>query len=130
MTFEAVGSEVTMGVRRHRRFSTEFKLQAVQEFLAGEGSAHSVGKEYGIPHGLLLIWAEKYRKGELTLDMQREEQLQEYQQKIAALERKVGQLTMELDLLKKGLAAAPPASNGASSIISGPGASPSRGGAA
>ena len=130
MTFEAVGSEVTMGVRRHRRYSTEFKLQAVQEFLAGEGSAHGVAKEYGIAHGLLLIWAEKYRKGELTLDVQREEQLQEYQQKIAALERKVGQLTMELDLLKKGLAAVPLGNNGTSSIISGPGASPSRGGVA
>jgi hypothetical protein len=64
----------------------------------------------------------------LTLDVQREEQLQESALKIAALERKVGQLTMELDLLKKGLAVRPPASNGSSSIISGPGASPSRGG--
>ena len=39
--------------------------------------------------------------------MQREEQLQDYELKIAALERRVGQLTMELDLLKKGLAVAP-----------------------
>jgi hypothetical protein len=60
----------------------------------------------------------------------REEQLLESEQKIAALERKVGQLTMELDLLKKGLAAARSQNNGSSSIISGPGASPSRGGAA
>jgi hypothetical protein len=71
--------------------------------------------------------AEKYRKGELTLDVQREEQLLESEQKIAALERKVGQLTMELDLLKKGLAAAPSQNNGSSWIIFGPGASPSRG---
>ena len=119
-----------MGVRRHRRYSTEFKLQLVEAYLAGEGSAHGLAREHGIPHGLLRIWAEKYRQGELTLDVQREEQLQEYELKIAALERKVGQLTMELDLLKKGLAVAPPANNGTSSIISGPGGSPSRGGAA
>ncbi|HET8622884.1 MAG TPA: hypothetical protein VFM14_04930 [Gemmatimonadales bacterium] len=78
----------------------------------------------------MLIWAEKYRKGELTLDAQREEQLLESELKIAALERKVGQLTMELDLLKRGLAAAASPSSGSSSIISGPGASPSCGGAA
>jgi transposase-like protein len=130
LTFEAVGSEVTMGVRRHRRYSTEFKLQLVESYLAGDGSAHGLAREHGIPHTLLRVWAEKYRKGELTLDVQREEQLQEYQLKIAALERKVGQLTMELDLLKKGLAVAPPPNNGSSSIISGPGGSPSRGGAA
>jgi transposase-like protein len=119
-----------MGVRRHRRYSTEFKLRLVEAYLAGEGSANGMARQYGIPRSLVLIWAEKYRKGELTLDVQREEQLLESEQKIAALERKVGQLTMELDLLKKGLAAAPSLSNGPSSIISGPGASPSRGGAA
>ncbi len=119
-----------MGVRRHRRYSTEFKLQLVEAYLAGEGTAKGLAQQHGICHSLILIWAEKYRKGELTLDVQREEQLQEYELKIAALERKVGQLTMELDLLKKGLAVGPPASNGFSSIISGPGASPSRGGVA
>jgi transposase-like protein len=130
LTFEAVGSEVTMGVRRHRRYSTEFKLQLVEAYLAGDGSAKGLADEHGICHSLILIWAEKYRKGKLTLDVQREEQLQESALKIAALERKVGQLTMELDLLKKGLAVGPPASNGSSSIISGLGASPSRGGVA
>lgn len=127
MTFEAVGSEVVMGVRRHRRYSTEFKLHLVEAYLAGEGTAKGLAQQHGVCHTLILIWAEKYRKGELTLDVQREEQLQDYELKIAALERKVGQLTMELDLLKKGLAVVPPANNGASSIISGPGASPSRG---
>jgi transposase len=130
LTFVPGSPEVRMGVRRHRRYSTEFKLCLVEAYLAGEGSANGVAKQYGIPRSLVLIWAEKYRKGELTLDVQREEQLLESEQKIAALERKVGQLTMELDLLKKGLAAAPSPSSGPSSIISGPGVSPLRGGAA
>ena len=101
-----------MAVRRHPRYSTEFKLRVAEAYLAGEGSANRVAKQYGIPRSLVLIWAEKYRKGELTLDVQREEQLLEYEQKIAALERKVGQLTMELDLLKRGLAVAPLPSSG------------------
>ena len=119
-----------MAVQRYRRYSTEFKLRLVEAYLAGEGSAKGLATEHGICHSLILIWAEKYRKGELTLDVQWEEQLVEYEPKIAALERKVGQLTMELDLLKKGLAAAPSPSSGSSLVISGPGASPSRGGAA
>ena len=119
-----------MRVRRHQRYSTEFKLQLVEAYLAGDGTAKGLADEYGISHSLILIWAEKYRKGELTLDLRREEELQEAQLKVAALERKVGQLTMEVDLLKKGLAVALPASTGRSSIISGPGGSPSPGGAA
>lgn len=79
-----------MSVRRVRRYSTEFKLRLVEAYLAGEGSAKGLAAEHGISHTLILIWTEKYRKGELTLDVQREEQLQEYQQHIAALERKVG----------------------------------------
>lgn len=119
-----------MGARRYRRYTTEFKRRVVEAYLAGESSAHGLEKALGVPHSLVHRWAEKYRKGELTLDQQREEQVQEYQLKIAALERKVGQLTMELDLMKKGLAAMPPTHSASSSIISGPGVSPSREGVA
>jgi hypothetical protein len=35
MSFEAVGSEVVMGVSRHRPYSAEFKLQLVEAYLAG-----------------------------------------------------------------------------------------------
>ena len=80
--------------------------------------------QYGISHTLVLIWTDKYRRGELTLDVQREEQLQEADAKIAALERKVGQLTMELDLLRRGFVGAPPATSASSSIVSGPVAAP------
>jgi hypothetical protein len=49
---------------------------------------------------LVKDWADKYRRGELTQDMERKERIKEYEAKIAALERKVGQLTMEVDFLK------------------------------
>lgn len=94
------------------------------------GARRGSPKRHGICHSLILIWAEKYRKGELTLDVQREEQMQEAALKVADLERKVGQLAMERDRLKRGLAVGLPASNGSSSTTSGPGAYPSHGGAA
>ena len=69
-------------------------------------------------------WLKDCHAGELSLDLLREEESVETAQHIAALERKVGQLTMELDLLKRGLIAAPATSSGRSLIISGPVASP------
>ena len=68
-------------------------------------------------------WVKKCHAGELSLDLLREEASVEDAQHIAALERKVGQLTMELYLLKSGLIAAPATSSGRSLIISGPTAS-------
>ena len=36
-----------MTVRRHRRYSTEFKIQLVQAYLDGEGSARSIATRHG-----------------------------------------------------------------------------------
>ena len=50
-----------------------------------------------------------------------------YERKIAELERKVGQLTMEVDLLKKGAQLGRQPNDGSYSIVSGPKPSPLRG---
>ena len=41
-----------MTVRRHRRYSTEFKIQLVQAYLDGEGSARSIATRHEVPHSL------------------------------------------------------------------------------
>ena len=105
--------------KTYRRFSTEFKLHLVEAYLAGEGSIKGLATRAGIDHSLLHYWLGKYRAGELSLDLRREEELVEAEQQIAALQRKVGQLTMELDLPKKGLISVPESSSGRSSITSG-----------
>jgi hypothetical protein len=51
----------------------------------------------------------------------------EYERKIAELERKFGQLTMEVDLLRKGGSWDARPNEGSYSIVSGPKPSPSRG---
>ena len=87
--------------KSYRRFSREFKLQLVEAYFAGEGSLKGLARGAGIDHSLLHYWLGKYRVGELTLDIAREETMHDAEQNIAALERKVGQLTMELDPHKK-----------------------------
>ena len=67
--------------------------------------------------------------GELNDEEAEVSVIAEYEARIAALERKVGQLTMELDLAKK--TPRIPTANGSarSFVISGPQAAPSDGGA-
>ena len=62
----------------------------------------------------------KYEAGDLAGGRATTPDRRVYEAKIAGLERKVGQLTMELDLLKKGLRSARRASGGTSSVVSGP----------
>ncbi len=112
--------------KTYRRFSTEFKLRLVEAFLAGEGCVKGLATQAGINDSLLHYWLGKYRDGTLSLDVRREEELVEAEQQIALLERKVGQLTMELDLLNTGLISVPETSSERSLIISGPAAAAPR----
>ena len=45
---------------------TEFKIQLVQAYLDGEGSARSIATRHEVPHSLLMVWIKKYEAGDLT----------------------------------------------------------------
>src|SRR5436853_192319 len=77
---------------------------------------------------LVHVWLTQYERGELDAEEAEATLVTEYEAKIAALERKVGQLTMELDLLKKAPRLRLVSDNETPSIISGPKAVPSDGG--
>jgi len=47
------------------------------------------------------MWLTQFDRGELSTEEVEADVIAEYQAKVAALERKVGQLTMELELVKK-----------------------------
>ena len=83
-------------------------------------SLKGIANRHGANHSTLLYWLKKHQRGELTDDDHLNDQVREYEAQIAALERKVGQLTMELDALKKGLRVIPVTPNGPLSLISGP----------
>ncbi|MBP2238995.1 hypothetical protein J2Z31_005536 [Sinorhizobium kostiense] len=59
-------------------------------------------------------------------DAQAVDLIQEYEARIAALERLVGKQALELEFLKGALKNAPPPKSGTISVINGPAASPSR----
>src|SRR4051794_21703616 len=114
---------------RYRTYAIEFKRQLVEEHLGGV-SLTELGRRHDISRELLRTWARKYEAGEFAGAGSAKPDRRTYEAKIAGLERKVGQLTMELDLLKKGLRSARRARGGTSSVVSGPKAAASEPGAA
>jgi transposase len=90
---------------KHRTHSVEFKQQVSQEYLDGE-TLHSLSRRHDISRKLIRIWVEKYQAGALDEDFAAADLLQDYEARIAALERLVGKQALELEFLKGAL---PPA---------------------
>ena len=84
-----------------------------------------MSKRHDISRQLIRIWVGKYEAGALDDDVQAADLLQEYEAKIAALERMVGRQALEIEFLKGALKSAPRPRSGATSVIAGPTISPS-----
>ena len=109
---------------RHRTHSADFKRQVAQEFLAGE-TLHGLAKRHDVSRNLIRVWVAKYEAGAFDDDARAADLLQEYEAKIAALERMVGRQALELEFLKGALRSAPRPRSASTSVITGPVASPS-----
>ena len=114
---------------RYRTYSVEFKRRLVEEHLGEGTSLNRLARRHDISRELLRSWVKKYEAGEFAGDGPARPDRRAREATIAGLERKVGQLTMELDLLKKGLSSARRARGGTSSVAGGPTPAASRPGA-
>ena len=85
-------------MRSRRTFSVEFKRQVVVQILSGTTTTAAICRKHSIAYSVVARWKKDYAMGRLDNEPTIEAG---YQEKIAKLERKVGQLTMEIDLLKK-----------------------------
>src|SRR6202046_304487 len=110
---------------KHRTHSAAFKRQVAEEFIAGE-ALHALSKRHDISRQLIRIWVSKFEAGALDDDVQAADLLQEYEAKIAALERMVGRQALEIEFLKGALKNAPRPKSEITSVIAGPVVSPSR----
>jgi transposase len=104
---------------RHRTHSIEFKRQVAQEFLAGE-TLHGLAKRHDICRNLIRIWVQKYEAGDFDADAAAADLLQQYEARIAALERLVGKQALELEFLKGAVKSAPQLKSATTSVVVGP----------
>ncbi len=84
---------------KHRTYSMDFKRQVALEFLGGE-TLHGLGKRHDVSRNLIRIWVAKYEAGEFSDEAEAADLLQEYEARIAALERLVGRQALEIEFLK------------------------------
>jgi transposase len=108
----------------YRRHSLQFKIQICSDIRSGKVGRREALKAHNLSANLMQMWLTQFDRGELDLEEAAAVTVVEYEAHIAALERKVGQLTMELDLLKKIPRLRLVSDNETSSIVSGPKAAP------
>ena len=100
-----------MSGRQARRFSRAFKLKAIERLEAGESST-ALGGEFGVRPTLIYQWRAAWRAGGAEglrrpgrprADDAPAVEAMTAEQKIAALERKLGQQAFDLDFFKGAL---------------------------
>jgi len=104
---------------KHRTYSIEFKRQVAQEFLSGE-TLHGLSKRHDVYRNLIRVWVQKYEAGEFEEEAEAADLVQQYEARIAALERLVGKQALELEFLKGALRSAPRATSAITSVVVGP----------
>ena len=85
----------------------------------------ALAKRHDVSRNLIRVWVRKLETGAFDDDARAADLLQEYEAKIAALERMVGRQALEIEFLKGALRNAPRSRNATTSVITGPMASPS-----
>ena len=92
--------------RKRRNFTAKLKSDLVLELLKGEKDLNSIATENSIQPNLLRNWKKEFLdKASVVFDDSREEnireKLDEERKEKEAYAKKVGQLTMQVDWLKK-----------------------------
>ena len=82
-----------------RKFTTGFKQQVVQEVEAGLVTKAQAARKYEVSASVIDRWIWKYRDGTLVDKPSSEEKALKAENE--RLKAKIGELTMQIDLLKK-----------------------------
>lgn len=82
----------------YHHHAPQLKLQVCQEIQSGALRICDAQRKYSVSRGVIQYWLAKHEHGEM--DEITAAALADFRTKVAALECKVGQLTMELDLLR------------------------------
>ena len=85
---------------KRRKFSPAFKSQVVLEVLTGTKTAAQICREYSLKDSVLSRWKRDFIERAPQL-FEGDAASEQYEAKVAELERMVGRLSMELEVVKK-----------------------------
>lgn len=85
---------------RRRKFTPEFKAQIVLSILTGEKTAGELCREYQLHHNMLTRWKNEFVEKAVVV-FEEDSHTSDQADRIAELERMIGRLTMENEVLKK-----------------------------
>jgi len=89
--------------RKQRQYSAQFKFETVMEVLRGEKPIAQICRERGVTDSLVYKWRSDFlSKAPEIFERAKGSERNELAERVAELERLVGQLSMENMLLKKG----------------------------
>ena len=94
-------------LRKHRKFSDEFKRQIVDEYESGKFSVHQLSRLHGMSRTMIYNWIYKFstfnEKGFRVVEMKDSsgKKMQELEAKNKELEAALGRKQIQLDYLEK-----------------------------
>ena len=87
-------------MRTRRTFTSEFKAKVVLECISGEKSVSEACREYQLSPVMVSKWRTEFIKN-VAVIFEKNQKGNEDQNRMAELERLVGRLSLENDMLKK-----------------------------
>jgi len=94
-----------------RQYTAEFKAKVVLQVLTGEKTSSDICRSHKLHSSVLNRWRKEFLENAATI-FESDSASQADQQRIAELERLVGQLTMQLEIAKKASQYLTPDKNG------------------
>lgn len=85
---------------KRRNFTPEFKAQVVLSILTGEKTAGEICREHSLHSNVVTRWKSELIENAVSV-FERDSHTNEQEERIAELERMLGRLTMENEVLKK-----------------------------
>ncbi len=85
----------------YRKYTKEFRVEAVKLVIDGDLSIPEVGKRLSVSPSTLSTWVKAYRTGLLEEVGKNHRQMSEKEMEVARLKRELAEARMECDILKK-----------------------------
>lgn len=87
--------------RNKRNHNKQIKFKAALEVIKGEGTIAQLSEKYGVHNSVLLRWKKELLENGCEIFERKKASSNGAQLAVDDLQRKIGELTMEIDFLKK-----------------------------